>query len=139
MIYFRGFLLVMVLVGFSQCASVSSKTVDATWGEKVVVAYGETLNLPEGLGTVTFDQLVYDNRCPFDAQCITQGSAKVAFSHVPTAGSKMTLEFVIGDNPEQVHEFDAYRVRLVSLSPLPRTGQRPDPVKYELELQVEQK
>lgn len=52
-----------------------------------------------GAGTLRYERLVNDSRCPPDVQCVWAGDAIVAFSWTPATGAATTFELHTGLEP----------------------------------------
>jgi hypothetical protein len=122
-------LLLAASCGTSPAAARASRV-----GEPFTLAPGETAQV-EGTGfAVTFESVSADSRCPSDVTCVWEGDAVVLVSLRPATTSPRELH-TSGRFATEA-EVDGYRVRLVELAPVPRSGASPAPSAYRLTLVV---
>lgn len=68
-----------------------------------------------GAGTLRYERVVSDSRCPPDKQCVWAGDAIVAFTWTPEDGAPANFELHTGLEPRS-HAVDRHRVVLESLA-----------------------
>ena len=83
--------------------------------------------------SITFSELVEDNRCPSDVTCITAGRAVVELSLVQGG---MEETFTVQSDEDTVIEFNGRTVEMVSVSPEPVSTQPLEAEDYTLEIEV---
>jgi hypothetical protein len=109
----------------------------ATVGEPFTLAPAQTAQV-EGTGlAVTFESVSADSRCPADVTCVWEGDAVVLVTVRPAASTPSELH-TSGRYASQVEAGD-FRVRLVELKPVPRSGASPAPGEYRATLVVTRK
>ena len=103
------------LVLLAACSTVAGEGRAVPTGQAFELRPGETVALAGG-GSLRYERLVNDSRCPPDVQCIWAGDAEVAFAWTPRGAS--TERFTLHTKPDgAVHPLDAdRRLRLVSLA-----------------------
>jgi hypothetical protein len=60
-------------------------------GQSASMAQGETVRLPDG-GTLSYQTVAQDSRCPPKAQCIRAGDADIAFVYTTPGGSEVPVQ-----------------------------------------------
>ena len=97
------------------CSTVAGEGHAVPMGQPFGLRPGETATLADG-GTLRYERLVNDSRCPPDVQCIWAGDAEVAFAWTPRGAA--TERFSLHTKPGgEAHPLDAGRqLRLVSLA-----------------------
>jgi hypothetical protein len=90
--------------------------------ETVRVQINHQKRLPKSRLTVRFVELIEDSRCPIDTTCVWAGNAKIKV-RVSRNGrpQDVTLETNGPDKPVVV---DGYTIKLVGLTPQPRSNIR---------------
>jgi hypothetical protein len=73
---------------------------------------------------VRFDRVIEDSRCPVDVTCVWEGDAVARFELIDDAGSA-SLDLHTNGRFEQEREHRGIRLRLVRLSPVPRSDKAP--------------
>ena len=84
--------------------------------------------------SITFEEVVGDNRCPADAICILGGSADVRIQ-VRGPGSR-TQRYVLSTGEPRPIQHQAFKVELLEVSPYPFSSQPFDPADYRITLRV---
>lgn len=95
---------------------------------------GQTVAIAGTPVKITFEGVVFDNRCPVDVVCIVGGEARASFRVDAGRAGADTVVLDTDRNPSAV--VSGYRVSLVSVSPAPRSNVRIDPRNYVVELTV---
>ena len=90
--------------------------------------------LPKSKLHITFVSLIEDSRCPKDTACVWAGNAKITVG-VSKNGNVKTI--ILNTNPkEQAAVFGGYSIRLVRLTPEPRSNIRINRNGYQATLEV---
>ena len=84
--------------------------------------------------TLTFNRVTSDSRCPTDVVCITAGDAVVSVSLADSASRVERELHTVGDLSQA--KFSSYTIRLVELTPYPRSTRAIDPRDYTATLQI---
>lgn len=118
---FVTFLLAMVLVacgGGSDDAPPLANYNDGPplWND-YVVGFGETINLAESVA-IEFVSVEEDSRCPYGADCVSAGNARVLVRAITPRGATL-LELNTDPNLPTSALFDYYGVSLRDLEPYP--------------------
>ena len=126
-----------VLLLLASCGTSPAAARPARVADPFTLAPGETAQV-EGTGlAVTFESVSADSRCPSDVTCVWEGDAVVLVSARPATTSPRELH-TSGRFATEA-EVDGYRVRLVELVPVPRSGASPAPSAYRATLVVTRK
>ncbi|MBE7515439.1 MAG: hypothetical protein HS105_02345 [Chloracidobacterium sp.] len=79
-------------------------------------------------------EVMEDSRCPDGANCIWEGNAKVK---VKIVGAKETKTFEFNTNlGARGDTIDGWAVTMVSLSPVPKSGETIDPKNYTAKFEI---
>ena len=112
----------------------SLRTVGVPRLEIVVPGGGEIL--VDGVFSIAFVGVTEDSRCPVDVVCVWEGDAAAAIEL--TMGTGPTHAFTLHTALEpNAAEHAGYRVGLLRLDPLPRSGSVIEPGTYRATLSVE--
>ena len=112
------FVLLLASAGAAQTAHV---------GREFQVKAGQTVTLDGGRLRVRFARVASDSRCPLDVACVWAGNAEVLFEVSAKGGrGKRSLRLNTNASPERPGEgrYGRYTVKLVGLSPQPRSTQK---------------
>lgn len=83
--------------------------------------------------SMKFESVIEDSRCPADVNCIWAGNAKIRI-HLSKNGRKLTAELdTMGNNTAVT--FYGYSIKLVGLTPEPRSNVRIDRNGYMAKLE----
>ncbi len=91
-------------------------------GETLRVQINKEKRFPKNKLTVRFVELVEDSRCPTDTNCIWAGNAKIKV-RVSKNGRSHDLTFDT-NGPQSSATVEGYSIKLVGLTPSPRTNIR---------------
>jgi hypothetical protein len=117
------------LVGATQAARV---------GREFKIRVGRRVTLKgEGL-RLRFVSVDGDSRCPEGVTCVWAGDAEVLLEADVRGGGRKRLKLHTNANPQTKEEdgYRRYRVKLVGLSPYPRSGRKIAPGEYTATLLV---
>lgn len=90
--------------------------------ETLKVQVNKEKSFPKAKLRVKFVELVEDSRCPADAQCVWAGNAKIRIRVTANGRShELTLDT---NGPHQGATAEGYAIRLVGLTPTPRSNIR---------------
>ena len=106
------------------CAGNSTQPSQAPLGQPFELQSGASAIL-DGL-TITFDRVASDSRCPLDASCLEfhAGDAVVAVSISQSAGGSVGRELHTNNTAGSEVSYLAYSIKLLSLSPYPRSNRQ---------------
>ena len=96
-------------------------------GSEFKVKVGQMVTLNGGSLRVRFARVASDSRCPVDVTCVWAGNAEVLFEVSARGGrGKRTLRLNTNASPERPGEgrYGRYTLKLVGLSPQPRSNQK---------------
>ncbi len=107
-----------VTTGASTTVSTSPSTSPSTrtvaLGQDFSIDLGETVDVAEESLTVTYVEVLSDNRCPPDVMCIVAGNATLAVSVAGGGGDGATLQLNSTEGPTSAAYMN-YTVTLVDL------------------------
>lgn len=130
-------LLLTAAVGCANTASPPGPTVipaAAAPGERFTVRKGDFVRIAGTPATITFENVLSDNRCPVDVACIVAGEARAFFRLEEPR--KPPLEFMLDTGRSPSATVSGYAVALLTVSPAPRSTVRIEPRDYVVELTV---
>jgi hypothetical protein len=86
------------------------------------IKYSQELTV-KGQGLkVKFDSLLEDSRCPTDVKCVWEGDAKILISVRRASAKESKMELHTNGRFSQAGKYRQYVIKLVTLSPYPRTS-----------------
>jgi len=92
--------------------------------ETVRVQINKEKKFPKAKLSVRFVELVEDSRCPTDTQCVWAGNAKIK---IRVTMNGRTHDLSLDTNgPHQAATAEGYTIKLLSLTPAPRSNIRVD-------------
>ena len=100
----------------------------------VAVRVGESAVCGEKL-TVRFEAVLQDSRCPQGASCVWSGNARVALTFALAGRKPERVELNTHLEPKSADVL-GFTVELVSLSPVPKVGEKTDAKGYAATLRV---
>ncbi|MEM1043136.1 MAG: hypothetical protein AAGI91_10960 [Bacteroidota bacterium] len=117
-------------------------TAEAMTGEPFAVEAGSTVRLTEEGVSVRFDEVVSDNRCPANVNCVQAGEAQVRFTLVDTGQGDIPFTLQIDGGITEVQDIERYQferadrfvVALLLLQPYPGHGEDEMPMTATLEM-----
>src|SRR5580765_1612654 len=132
-------LLVVVSMLCAGCAGNSTQPSHTPLGQPLELRPGASAVLDGGL-TVAFNRVVSDSRCPRDALCLEfhAGDAVVAVSISQSGDGSVGRELHTNTAGSEV-SYVAYSIKLLSLSPYPRSDRQIPPGDYVATLVVARK
>ena len=93
--------------------------------ETVRVQINKEKSFPKAKLSVRFVELVEDSRCPSDAQCVWAGNAKIKI-RVTKNGHPQDLTLDTNGPHQYATTADGYSIKLVGLTPAPKSNIRID-------------
>ena len=108
-------------------------------GREFKVKVGQVVTLDGGSLRVRLARVASDSRCPSDVDCVWAGNAEVV---VEVGGRRwggkqtLTLNTNAGTQGASEAKYGRYTVKLVNLSPLPRSDRKIQPGRYTATLLV---
>jgi hypothetical protein len=93
--------------------------------ETLRVQINKEKSFPKAKLSVRFVELVEDSRCPSDAQCVWAGNAKIKI-RVTKNGKPEDLTLDTNGPHQYATTADGYSIKLVGLTPAPRSNIRID-------------
>lgn len=132
-----------LLVGASLCLGVSPGCASAPTqpsriviGQPMELAYAQFVSLPDG-SKLTFASVRSDSRCPMDVMCVWAGDAIIALSLSQPGGAAAERELHTQASGSET-SYQAYSIKLVALSPYPRSNLQIRPEDYRATVTVNQ-
>lgn len=120
------FACVIIFCGVADARSLSAETVR--------VMINKEIFLPKSKLYVRFVSLIEDSRCPTDTTCVWAGNAKIT---VRVSRNGNVKAIILNTNPkEPVAGFGGYSIKLVRLTPEPRSNIRIDRNRYQATLEI---
>jgi len=107
---------------------------EAALGAPFVLRPGESSKIREEPVTLVFEQILSDNRCAVDVQCVIAGEARGSF-RLEKPGT-LSISFGLDTGEDREVTVNGYTIRLRSVSPAPRSTVRIDPRDYIAEIVV---
>jgi hypothetical protein len=98
-------------------------------GREFGIAVGQEAHLRGTPITIRFRGVSQDSRCPSDVQCVWAGNAVARFTLNAAEGSAIEVTLNTGLEPRSL-VFSGYRIRLVGLEPLAKSGSSVPPGDY---------
>lgn len=90
--------------------------------ETMRVQINKEKRVAKGKVSIRFVELIEDSRCPADTNCVWAGNAKIK---VRVSGFGRTQDLTMDTNgPHQGASAEGYSIKLVSLTPAPRSNVR---------------
>jgi hypothetical protein len=122
-------LLLVLAFGSVDAARVARK------GDTLKVQVNQEKRFAKSKLSVRFVELVEDSRCPVDTQCIWAGNAKIKLRVSKNGRSHdLTLDT---NGPNQTVTAEGYKIKLVGLTPAPRSNIRINRNGYVATLEAE--
>ena len=112
---------------FVLLAAVAVAAQTARVGREFELKVGRAVTLDGGNLRVRLARVASDSRCPVDVTCVWAGNAEVLFEVSAKGGrGKKTLRLNTNASPERPGEggYRRYTLKLVGLSPQPRSNQK---------------
>jgi hypothetical protein len=115
-----------VALAITACARPSSAPLEASPGDSIDVAVGESVAV-RGTSTRVLFVGANDSRCPSDVVCVTAGDAVIVLAFSGDAGARTDTIYLVRQ-PRTVG-YGGFRFEAAGLNPYPKsTGPRPSPV-----------
>lgn len=112
----------------------SVMTAEAQIPQQITVRLNKQTKASRSKLTIKFVS-VEDSRCPQDANCIWAGNAKVTVKVTNSKGKSQTFDLNTNLPPQAV-KFEGYEIKLVDVTPYPRTNIRIDKSGYTATISV---
>jgi hypothetical protein len=127
--------LMLTVILSSPVANGKSLPEMASLGEEFSLRMGKKVSLRDTKLKIRFASVIEDSRCPKGVECVWQGNAKGRFELSGIKRKPSTVLLNTGIEPKEA-EYSGYTVRLVKITPEPKSGQRINVRKYEATLVV---
>jgi hypothetical protein len=126
-------LLALPLLG--GCGSGSLPAVTLDLGTATVLRLGQSGLINGETATVRLDNVLEDSRCPANADCVSAGRIRVQ-ARVTTLKGQFTQEASLPPPDVSIEKPSGYNVELISVDPLPLTGQSIPGAEYRFTAKV---
>lgn len=141
---FMAFVLALSLPACKKNTAVSCEdTIVFDKNETIELCFGQSAVWNQDKAVkIRFEQVVLDNRCPTDVQCITGGGAQVQFSLFQQSNGKLDTLSTGDWNQGSLADsaaLGALRIKLLEVSPYPKSGQTIAPSDYKVKLEIKPK
>jgi len=119
------------VVSLGGCTGSSTTPGQIPLGQSFELRAGTSAALQDGL-TVAFETVRSDSRCPMDATCVWAGDAIVAVQLSQSGGNQAARELHVNPGVPSGSEasYLTYSIKLVTLTPYPRSDQAIQPNDY---------
>ena len=107
----------------------------ASLGQEFTVRIGKKVSLRDTKLSIRFVSVIEDSRCPQGVQCVWQGNAKASFELSGIERKPSTVRLNTGIEPKEL-EYSGYTVKLVKITPEPKSSERLAPRRYQATLVV---
>jgi len=138
------YLVMLFAILFFLSCSQSTEPRVFTFGEPFTLQHGQNISLEDGDVVIGFSDVLEDNRCPLDQECITPGTAEIeVWMQIGDAFPEVFILLIPGEvekQDEDQHHSQLilnYRVTLKQLDPYPEHPVERDPEEYEATLLVD--
>lgn len=112
-----------------------TETIQVQAGQDFNLAVGQAARVAGTPITVLFRSVAQDSRCPSDVQCVWAGDAGINLGLQSTAAASQVSTLHTSLDPRMV-TYSGYRIRVVGLAPIPRSGSPIPAEKYVVTLEV---
>jgi len=92
-------------------------------GEEFSIRPGKKVSIRDTKLSIRFVSVIEDSRCPNGVQCVWQGNAKARFELTGLKKKPSTVHLNTGVAPKEA-EWSGYTVKLVKLTPEPKSGEK---------------
>lgn len=117
---------VIVAIMAGACSRPSSAPREASAGETIELAVGETVALRDAAARVLFVG-ANDSRCPSDVVCVTAGDVVIVLAFSGDAGARTDTLYLV--RQPKTLSYGGFRFEAAAVQPYPKsTGTRPSPV-----------
>lgn len=103
--------------------------------KSVTIKINNEAAVPDTKLRIAFTELIEDARCPEDTTCVWAGNAKIKV-RVSENGHSEVLELDTNPRSTEPVKFGGYTLKLVKLTPVPRTNIRINRNGYEATIEV---
>ena len=141
---FMAFVLALSLPACKKNTAVSCEdTIVFNKNETIELCFGQSAVWNQDKGVkIRFEQVVLDNRCPSDVQCFTGGGAQAQFSLFQQSAGKLDTLSTGDWNQGFLADsatLGALRIKLLEVSPYPKSNQTIAPSDYKVKLEIKPK
>jgi hypothetical protein len=105
-------------------------------GQPFKIRFGEELTVKREDLKVKFDSLLEDSRCPSDVKCIWAGDANILISVKKARADAAKIELHTSGAFKRSGKYQRYVIKLVTLTPYPRSQDSRKPNDYVATLLV---
>lgn len=109
---------------------IEEHTEEAVLERDFKIKYGQELTVKGQDLKVKFDSLLEDSRCPSDVKCVWEGDAKILISVRRANAEASNMELHTNQRFTQAEKYQRYVIKLVALSPYPRTSVKQEQSDY---------
>jgi hypothetical protein len=127
--------LILALILSGQVAHSASLPNVVSLGQEFTLTPGKRVSVRGTKLKIRFVSVIEDSRCPKGVQCVWQGNAKVSFELSGINRKRSIIRLNTGIEPKE-RQYSGYTVRLVKLTPEPKSGEKINPREYEATLVV---
>jgi hypothetical protein len=110
-----------LLLSLNSTAEASRKVKRAQLGQEFTLKVGEQAQIREAGLRITFSRVADDSRCPQGVTCIWAGNGRIILKASRGAGKASDVQMNTNIEPK-LGRVGEYELRLVNLSPYPRSG-----------------
>ena len=125
-------MLALILAPVAQSKSLPNR---ASLGQEFTLPIGKKVSLRDIKLNIRFVSVIEDSRCPQGVQCVWQGNAKASFQLSGFKRKASTVRLNTAIEPKEA-EYSGYKVKLVKITPEPKTGERLSARRYQATLVV---
>lgn len=122
--------LILTLVLSGQVAHSRSLPNAVSPGQEFTIRPGKKVTLRGTKLKIRFVSVIEDSRCPKGVQCVWQGNAKASFELSGINRKPLIMRLNTGIDPKE-QQYSGYTVRLVKLTPEPKSGEKINAREYE--------
>jgi hypothetical protein len=98
--------------------------------KEFTLAYGKSVKVQDARIIVKFVAVTEDSRCPENVLCVRAGNAKISLGiRKLTRKAFTTIELNLPQASKDA-TFKKFTIKLISLKPFPKAGQKTDPASY---------
>lgn len=129
------FTVMLTLILLSQIAHSATLPNVVSLGHEFTLKQGKRVNVRGTKLKIRFVSVVEDSRCPIGVQCVWQGNAKANLELTGVGRMRSHIRLNTGIEPKE-GQYSDYTVRLVKLTPEPKSGEKINAREYQATLIV---